>query len=128
MANGATLGGHISIADGAIIGGMVGIHQFCRVGELAIIGGCSKVTQDIPPFMMADGPRASVRGINQIGLRRKGVGDDVIGILKQAYRILYRSGLNVSQAVDRMERELEQIPEVVELAGFIRSSERGITK
>lgn len=128
MANGATLGGHITIDDGAIIGGMVGIHQFCRVGRLAIIGGCSKITQDIPPFMMADGPRAVVRGVNLIGLKRGGVGEEAIGVLKHAYRLLYRSGLNVSQALDRMEEELLRIPEMVELVGFIRSSTRGITK
>ncbi|MDP8247151.1 MAG: acyl-ACP--UDP-N-acetylglucosamine O-acyltransferase [Candidatus Tritonobacter lacicola] len=128
MANVATLGGHITIDDGAIIGGMVGIHQFCRVGRLAIIGGCSKVTQDIPPFMMADGPRAVVRGVNLVGLKRRDFSEKVINGLKRAYRILYRSGLNVSQAVEKMEAEPERIPEVVELAEFIKGSERGIAK
>lgn len=128
MANGATLAGHITIADGAIVGGMVGVHQFCRVGRMAIIGGCSKVTQDIPPFMMADGPRAEVRGVNVVGLKRRDVSEKVIDVLKHAYRLLYRSGLNVSQALERMEGELEQIPEVAELIEFIKSSERGIAK
>ena len=128
MANGATLGGHITIDDGAIIGGMVGVHQFCRVGRMAIIGGLSKVTQDIPPFMMADGPRAEIRGLNIVGLKRRNISENVMSVLKQAYRLLYRSDLNVSQAVEKMGQELEQIPELVELIGFIKSSERGIAK
>ncbi len=129
IANVGTLAGHITVDDGAIVGGVVAIHQFCRIGKMAIIGGCSKVVQDIPPFMMADGHPAEVRGINLIGLRRKQFEKDAISRIKDAHRILYRSNLNTSQAIDKLKEELgTDAPEVKTILDFVEKSERGISK
>ena len=128
IANCGTLAGHVILESQSIIGGLTGVHQFVRVGRRAIVGGCSKVTQDIPPFMMADGHPIRVRGINRVGLERRGVPRDTQRQLKAAYRILYRRGLSTGKAADTMEYELAPIPEIEALLGFIRSSERGITK
>ncbi|MDX9703551.1 MAG: acyl-ACP--UDP-N-acetylglucosamine O-acyltransferase [Candidatus Auribacterota bacterium] len=129
IANVGTLAGHITIDDGAIVGGVVAIHQFCRIGKMAIIGGCSKVVQDIPPYMMADGHPAQVRGINLVGLRRKEFDKDSVSRIKDAHRILYRSNLNTSQAIDKMKEELgTDDPEIKTIIDFIALSERGISK
>jgi UDP-N-acetylglucosamine acyltransferase len=128
MANCATLAGHVQIEDQAIIGGLCGIHQFVRVGRLAITGGCSKLTQDLPPFMMADGNPLEVRTINSVGLKRRGVPETTEGLIKKAHRILYREGLSTRQALEKLEREIELVPEIQHLINFIKSSERGIVK
>ena len=128
MANAATLAGHVIIEDQAIIGGLCGIHQFVRVGRLAITGGCSKLTQDLPPFMMADGNPLEVHTINSVGLKRRGVPETTEGLVKKAHRILYREGLSTRQALEKMEREIELVPEIQHLINFIKSSERGIVK
>ena len=126
MANCATLAGHILIEDQVIIGGLCGVHQFVRIGRLSIVGGCSKVTQDVPPFMMADGHPLAIHGINSVGLKRHGVSEAAQRHLKNAYRILYREGLSTSQALERLEAEPEKSPETAELLHFIRHSNRGI--
>lgn len=128
MANCATLAGHVTIEDEATVGGLCGIHQFVRVGRLAILGGCSKATQDVPPFMMADGNPLAVHGINKIGLKRHGVGEKAQGLLKQAFKILYREGLSTHKALEKIEAEIEQLPEVQQLVLFVRGSSRGITR
>jgi len=128
IANCGTLGGHVVLEDQVIIGGLCGIHQFCRVGRLAITGGCTKITQDVPPFMMADGNPAAIHGLNSIGLRRHGVSEATERLLKQAFRLLYRDGLLTRQALERMEKEIEQIPEIQHLVTFVRASERGIVR
>ena len=127
MSNVATLAGHVTVEDHAVIGGLAAIHQFCRIGRMSIIGGCSKVVQDVPPFMMADGNPAKTRTINKVGLERNGVTDDTQAALKQAYKILFREGLTISNALLRIEAELPPVAEIKHLIQFARSSERGLT-
>jgi UDP-N-acetylglucosamine acyltransferase len=128
MSNVATLAGHVIVEDHAVIGGLAAIHQFCRIGRMSIIGGCSKVVQDVPPFMMADGNPAKTRTFNKIGLERNGVPDETQAALKQAYKILFREGLALPNALGRIESELPPTPEVRHLIEFARSSERGLSK
>jgi UDP-N-acetylglucosamine acyltransferase len=128
MSNVATLAGHVTVEDHAVIGGLAAIHQFCRIGKMSMIGGCSKVVQDVPPFMMADGNPAETRTINKIGIERKGISEEAQAALRQVYRILFREGLTISNALMKIERELPLLPEVQYLLQFIRTSERGISK
>jgi UDP-N-acetylglucosamine acyltransferase len=128
MSNVGTLAGHVQVDDHAVIGGLVAIHQFCRVGRMAMIGGCSKVVQDVPPFMLADGNPAQTRTVNKVGLERRGVSEAAQVALKQAYKILFREGLTISNALARIEAELPPLPELEHLIQFARSSERGLSK
>jgi UDP-N-acetylglucosamine acyltransferase len=128
MSNVATLAGHVVVEDYAVIGGLAAIHQFCRIGKMAMIGGCSKVVQDVPPFMMADGNPAETRTINKIGMERNGVSEKAQIALRQAYKILFREGLTVSNAVAKVEKKLPPLPEIRYLVHFVRASERGISK
>src|SRR5687768_4009999 len=128
MSNVATLAGHVTVEDHAVVGGLAAIHQFCRIGKMSIIGGCSKVVQDVPPFMMADGNPATTRTINKVGMMRNGVSEEAQSALKQAYKILFRSGLTIPNALTKMEAELPQLPEVQHLIAFARASERGLGK
>lgn len=128
MSNVATLAGHVMVEDHVVIGGLAAIHQFCRVGRMAIIGGCSKVVQDVLPFMLADGSPAGTRTINKVGLERNGVSKEAQAAVKQAYKILFREGMNVSKALEKIESELPKLPEIQHLIQFARASERGITK
>jgi len=128
MSNVATLAGHVIVEDHAVIGGLAAIHQFCCIGKMAIIGGCSKVVQDVPPFMMADGNPAQTRTINKVGLERNHVSEETQTALKQAYKILFREGLTIPNALNRIEAELPSLPEIRHLIHFSRSSERGISK
>lgn len=127
MANSATLAGHVHIGDGAVIGGLVGIHQFVKVGKMVIVGGCSKVVKDLPPFMLADGNPAVIRAINKVGLHRKGFSEEQINKIKTAFRYLYRSDLMVSTALEKI-KELGSDPEIMEIINFINNSDRGIAK
>jgi UDP-N-acetylglucosamine acyltransferase len=127
MSNAATLGGHVVVEDHAVVS-ISAVHQFCRIGKLAMVGGCSKVVQDVPPFMLADGNPAETRTINKIGLERHGVPDETISALRQAYKLLFREGLTLSNALTRIEQELPASPEMQHLIQFVRSSERGISK
>lgn len=128
IANAGTLAGHVEIEDGAIIGGVVGIHQFCRIGTLSIIGGCSKVVQDVPPYSMVDGNPGKVRSINTIGLKRNGVSPALQADIKKAYKLLFRSKRNLSRAVEEVRRVIPPSPEVQHLIDFILGSERGICR
>ena len=128
MSNVATLAGHVTVEDHAVIGGLAAVHQFCRVGKLSMIGGCSKVVQDVPPFMIADGNPTETRTINKIGLERNGVSDEAQTALRQAYKILFREGLTMSNALARIETEVPPLPEIKYLVNFVKSSERGISK
>jgi len=128
MSNVGTLAGHVTVGDHAVIGGLVAIHQFCRVGKMAMIGGCSKVVQDVPPFMLADGNPAQTRTINKVGLERRGVSEQAQTALKQAYKILFREGLTISNALVKIEQELPKLPEIEYLVRFARTSERGLSK
>ena len=128
FSNNGTLAGHVEVGDHAVIGGLTAIHQFCRVGRHAITGGCSKIVQDVPPFMIADGNPAEVRGINSVGLERAGFTADTLRALKEAYRLLYRSNLNVKQAVETIRKEIPAHAEVEELCAFVETSQRGIIR
>ena len=128
MSNVATLAGHVTVEDHAVIGGLVAIHQFCRVGKMAMIGGCSKVVQDIPPFMIADGNAARTVTVNKVGLERNGVSEAAQTALRQAYKILFRAGLTIPNALAQIEQELPSLPELAYLVNFVRTSERGISK
>jgi len=128
MSNNATLAGHIHIGDYASIGGLVAIHQFVRVGEYAFVGGKSALVKDIPPYVLAAGDRATLHGLNQIGLKRHGFSDATISQLKKAYRIIFRIGLTLNEAFQRVAAEVEPTPEVNNFIEFIKSSERGITR
>jgi len=124
MSNCAQLAGEVQIEDRAIVGGLTGVHQFCRIGTLCMIGAAGKVRQDAPPYMIVDG--CDVIGPNIVGLQRRGVPPDVRATLKEAYRLIYREGLNRSQALDRIVLELADIPEIRHLVEFYRKSTRGV--
>jgi len=126
IANCGTLAGHIVVEDEVIIGGLSGIHQFVRLGRMCIIGGCSKVTKDVPPFMMADGHPLKVRGLNSVGLKRRNIDTLARKELKQMFRKLYREDLSTSRAIDAIELEKFASHEAVELLDFVKHSERGI--
>ena len=126
FANNATLAGHVIIEDKAVIGGLVAIHQFVRVGMLSIIGGCSKVVQDIPPYSTSDGHPARVYGLNIVGVKRQGMPKETIRILHSAFKLLFQSGFTVTHAKELVVKEIPQIPEVVYLLDFINHSQRGI--
>ncbi len=128
MANNATLAGHITIGDFVTVGGLVAVHQFVRIGDFAYVGGKSAVVKDIPPYVIASGDRAELHGLNKVGLKRRGVSDETLRILKKAYRIVFRIGLTRNEALERLSAEVEQIPEVVRFIEFLKSSERGITR
>jgi UDP-N-acetylglucosamine acyltransferase len=128
MSNVATLAGHVIMEDYAVVGGLAAIHQFCRIGKMSIIGGCSKVVQDVPPFMLADGNPAETRTVNKVGMERHGVSEQAQAALRQAFKILFREGLTIPNALSRIEQDLPQLPEVQHLLQFVRSSERGISK
>jgi UDP-N-acetylglucosamine acyltransferase len=128
MSNVATLAGHILVEDYANVGGLAAVHQFCRIGKMSIIGGCSKVVQDVAPFMMVDGNPAETRTINKVGLERNGVSEETQNVLKHAYKILFRDGLTVSNALAKIETESPESPELQHLIVFARNSERGLCK
>ncbi len=129
FSNNGTIAGHVEVQDCAVIGGLTAVHQYCRVGRHAITGGCSKIVQDVPPFMIADGNPARVRGVNQIGLERHGFPEESVRRLREAYRLLYRSKMNVKQAVEEIrKRLLAGAAEIEQLVEFIESSGRGIIR
>jgi UDP-N-acetylglucosamine acyltransferase len=128
MSNVGTMAGHVTIEDHAVIGGIVAIHQFCRVGRMAMIGGCSKIVQDVPPFMIVDGNPGVTRTINKVGLERNGVSEEAQAALKQAFKALFREGLTISNALAKIEADLPKLPEILHLVQFVRSSERGLSK
>lgn len=128
FANAATLAGHVAVEDFATIGAFSGVHQYCRVGRHAFIGGYSVITQDALPFIKSVGNRASAYGVNTVGLERKGFSAETIAALKRAYRILFQSGLNTTQALEKIESEIPGNDEVAYLVSFIRRSERGVIK
>lgn len=122
------LTGHVVVEDYAVISGLVGYHHFCRVGTMSMTGGCSKVVQDVPPYMLVDGNPAVTRGLNKVGLDRNGVSEEAQSVLKRAFKILCRDGLSTPNALVRIEAELPQLPEIKHLIEFCRKSVRGITR
>ena len=128
LANAATLAGHIEMEDHAIVGGLAAVHQFVRLGCYCIIGGCSGVSQDIPPYMMANGQRAQLYGLNIEGLKRHRFPEEAVNNLKKAYRLIFRSGLTVEKALEQLESEMQNSAEVNHLITFIKASKRGIAR
>jgi UDP-N-acetylglucosamine acyltransferase len=128
MANGAALSGHVTVQDRAIFGGITGVHQFCVIGTMSFIGGMARVNKDVLPYMLVEGHPVRCYGPNTVGLRRNGLSDDAIQQLRRIYKVLYRSGLNTSQAVERIEQDITACPERDTILAFIAASERGITK
>lgn len=128
MSSFAGLAGHVIMEDNVVLGGYVAVHQFCRIGKLSMVGGCSKLRQDLAPFMLADGSPAETHTINKVGLERYGVPEASIATLKSAYKILFREGLTITNALVKIESELPTGPELAHLIQFIRASERGISK
>ena len=128
MSNAATLAGHIHIEDYAIISGLTGIHQFCRLGAHCMIGGASAVVKDVPPYAIAQGNHAKLFGLNLIGLKRRNFPEKTINALKDAYRIIFRSDLLLEAALKKAKNEVEDIPEVNHFIKFIQESERGVCR
>jgi UDP-N-acetylglucosamine acyltransferase len=128
IANGATLGGHVILEDFVIVGGLVGIHQFVRIGTGAILGAGSMVSMDVPPYCNATGDRAKLRGLNLEGLKRRGFEKPVVEAIRKAYRIVFRSKLRIEDAVAKIRVELPGIPEVEQFVSFIANSRRGVCR
>jgi len=126
FSNNGTLAGHVTVGDYVVIGGLTAVHQFCRIGDHVITGGCSKIVQDIPPFMIADGNPAKVRAVNVIGLQRRGFDEDAIRAAKRAHRKLYREDLTASAALDELEKLDDPTGIGAKIVEFVRASERGI--
>jgi UDP-N-acetylglucosamine acyltransferase len=126
LSNVVQLAGHVTVEDNAIISGLSAAHQFVRIGRHSFIGGCSRVSKDIPPFLKAVGNPVKLYGLNTVGLQRSGMDEATIRELKRAYRLLFRSDLNVTQAIERVQGDVEGLPEVRELIRFVEDSERGV--
>ena len=118
--------GFVQVGDSAVISGMTGFHQYVRIGTLAMVSGCSRITQDVPPYFVVEGNPVEVRGVNIVGLRRAGVSSDVRLNIQRAYKILYRSGRTPAAALEQIRSEVEPSPEIERLSEFIASSKRGI--
>ncbi|HVM98131.1 MAG TPA: acyl-ACP--UDP-N-acetylglucosamine O-acyltransferase [Candidatus Acidoferrales bacterium] len=128
VANGVQLAGHVTIEDYVVLGALSAIHQFGRVGESAITGAGSMVSQDVPPFCNATGDRATLHGLNSVGLKRRGFSAETIGKIKRAYRLMFDSKLGVTEAAARVRAELPDCAEVERFVKFIESSERGVCR
>jgi len=128
LANAANLAGHVRIDNGAALGGLCAVHQFVHIGSHAYIGGMTGVAQDVPPYMLIAGERGWLQGVNSIGLRRQGYNREQLNNLKKAYKLLWRSGLNREEAIQRIQSEIGTSPEIDQLVAFVQNSERGIIR
>jgi UDP-N-acetylglucosamine acyltransferase len=128
IANGSQLGGHVTIESFAVLGALSAVHQFARVGESAIVGAGSMVSQDVPPFCNATGDRATLHGLNLLGLKRRGLDATITRQLRRAYAIMFRHGLRVAVAAAQIRTELGQIPEIERFVAFIEASQRGVCR
>ncbi|HEY1373250.1 MAG TPA: acyl-ACP--UDP-N-acetylglucosamine O-acyltransferase [Candidatus Binatia bacterium] len=128
IANGATLGGHVTLEDFVIAGGLTGIHQFVKIGTSALLGAGSMVSKDVPPYCNATGDRAKLKGLNVEGMRRRGFSKEQIEGVRKAYRIIFQSGLTVKAAVKKVRKDLPGSPEVERIAAFVEGSQRGICR
>ncbi len=126
LANGVQLAGHVTIGHNVTIGGMTPVHQFCNVGDHAFVGGGYRVVQDLPPYILATGEPLKYAGVNSVGLRRRGFSTESRTLIKRAYRQLFQSKLNVSQAVETIKKEIEITPEIQNILAFIENSSRGL--
>ena len=128
LSNNGTLAGHVIVEDYAIVGGLSAVHQFCRLGKLSIIGGCSKVVSDVAPFMMVDGNPARTRAVNKVGLERNGITAESQDALRKAHRLYFRKGLTAGNAVKAIRAEVQALPEVEHFIAFVEAGDRGITR
>ena len=128
MSNLASLAGHAVVEDRAVIGGMAGVHQFVKIGRNAMVGGMSKLTQDVVPYTIVDGQPAKVVGLNAVGISRAGIQLEARRNIKKAYKLLYRSGLSLQQAIAVIEQEVDSCEEVEHFLRFLRNAERGICR
>jgi UDP-N-acetylglucosamine acyltransferase len=128
VANGTQLGGHVTIESRVVVGALCGIHQFARLGESSIIGAGSMVSQDVPPFCNATGDRATLHGLNTLGLKRRGASDETVAAIKRAYRIMFQSGMRVVGAAARIRQQIPGVPEVERFVAFIEASQRGVCR
>ncbi|MEK7402714.1 MAG: acyl-ACP--UDP-N-acetylglucosamine O-acyltransferase [Gemmatimonadota bacterium] len=126
ISNSTQLAGHVTVEDKAILSGQIGVHQFALIGRFSFVGGCSRVAKDVPPYVKAVGNPVKLYGLNTVGLQRNGFAEDTIRELKRAYRMFFKSELNVSQARARAEHDLKKIPEVEEFLRFFDRSDRGV--
>jgi UDP-N-acetylglucosamine acyltransferase len=126
LVNAVQFGGHVTVGDKAIIAGASAAHQFVKIGQYAFVGGCSRISQDVPPYVKAVGNPIKLYGLNSVGLQRNNFDEEVVRELKRAYRIFFRSELNVTQAKERAAAELKPFPEVLELLRFVEESGRGV--
>ena len=126
FSNNGTLAGHVLVEDYAILGGFSAVHQFCRIGAHSITGGCTKIVQDVPPYMMVDGNPAKVRSHNLVGLQRRGFSNEAVESIKEAFKILYRQNLNTTEAVGLIDKMENATDETVAIAEFVKNSQRGI--
>jgi UDP-N-acetylglucosamine acyltransferase len=126
FANTATLAGHVEVADRTFLSGQVAVHQFCRIGSYALVAGVSGVPQDVPPYVLADGHRARILGLNVVGLRRNGFTQEQRNVIKAAYRTIFRSGLRLAEALVKVEAAYPESPEAAQIVRFIQSSRRGV--
>ena len=126
IANGTQMAGHVTIQEGAILSGLVAVHQFVTIGAYAFVGGCSRVNQDIPPYVKAVGNPVELYGLNTVGLERAGFSEDSLVALKRLYRLFFNSNLNLSQALDRARSEVPALPEVERFLDFVTRSQRGV--
>ena len=127
MSNGTQIAGHVTVEDWVIISGLCAVHQFARIGRHAFIGGCSRISKDVPPFVRAVGNPIKLYGLNSVGLQRRGFKDDVIAEIKKAYRLFFNSDKNVSQALEQARAELHGYEEVQQMIAFVEASGRGVT-
>jgi UDP-N-acetylglucosamine acyltransferase len=128
VVNSVALAGHVVLEDNVILGGLVGVHQFCKIGKNTMIGAHSMVVKDVPPYALFSGNPLQYEGLNIVGLRRRNFKPETIEDIKKAYNLLYSSGLNVSQAIQKIKSDLEQTEEIKHLVTFIESTRRGISK
>ena len=126
LGNNVQLAGHVTIDDKAIVSGQSAAHQFVQIGRYSFTGGCSRISKDVPPYVKANGNPIRLYGLNKVGLQRNGISEDVQRELKRAYRLFFNSDLNLSQARERAEEELQRFPEVEEFLSFLDRSDRGL--
>jgi UDP-N-acetylglucosamine acyltransferase len=128
FSNNGTLAGHVEVGDFAVLGGLTAVHQFCRIGAHAMTGGCSKIVQDVPPYMLADGNPAKVRSYNKVGMERRRFSEQTMRAVREAYRIIYRLSLNLPQAIEAIRADLPELPEIEQILEFVACSPRGIIR
>jgi UDP-N-acetylglucosamine acyltransferase len=128
IANSVALAGHVILEDHVHISGLAAAHQFCRIGRLAFVSGLTGVAMDVPPYCTVAGPRAELAGLNTVGLQRAGLSEEQIGRIKQAYKIVFRSNLGLAEALAQLDAELGSHPEIAHFVGFVKASQRGITR